>query len=1264
MKHHNKLGTALAILFVLVCIFALGTSVFADRSEAVEIDSYYSGGAQSFGTVEYYCREGLASSADAELLLHVYDRIVSGIAECSNKIEFDTSKYTISVDHLRIAMKAYRNDYAHHFWIGNSYTPFGTSPQNITYVVPTYLMTGDELTQAKAEFEAAADAVLEGITPEMSEFERELLIHDRLADIIYYPKMDVDYDPNAPGNAHNAYGALVEGRAVCEGYAEALQYLLHRVGIQSALVLGESNGVGHEWNLVKIDGKYYYVDLTWNDPFTATENYPTDVTDGDPTIYYAYLNISTEMLLQDHVLDATEGYSLPVCDSLDAFYYKKMGRYLTSFSVDGIAELLNNEDLTMNVFVASPNTVNDLIEWLTANNNANLLSVINKLGLKNGVSYGYRYYGREFTFYMICAHRSPTMQKAASPTCTADGNSVYYICSCGKWFADYAATNEITDKSTVVIPALDHNWAQKTQNATYLKKQASDCRYYNEYWYGCNRSNCTAISSEEYYTGTTKGAHDYSTLWTTSTTMHWHECKYCDSKSDSAAHKYNALLPTEYDDKYCTECLYVAAAALGHTHSLTKVPAVPASCTEDGNVLYYTCHCDKWFADEAATTLITDKTTVVIKASGHDYSEVLMNGAHLHTAATSCLEYYKYWYNCKNEGCDANAKNDAEATDKYYVSAKSGNHVTTKVAAEPESCTEQGNIEYYTCICGRWFTTSSASNEITDKTSVNVAEKGHDYTEKIKDAAHLCANGVDCRYADIYWYDCSRCDANAKDDAEATSSCYESTDKGDHVYKSEWNQGNANGHWHDCKYCTAHTVAEGHTGDIPAATEERAKLCQTCGYVMQAKLNHVHAPTKVAADPASCTESGNIEYYVCSCGKWFTTAAATTEITDKTSVNVAKKGHDYTEVKTDAAHFRSKGSDCRYVDSYWYDCSRCDANAKDDAEATTRYYSGTQKGDHVYTTEWNKGDANGHWHDCKYCSAHTVAEGHIADIPAPTEEQDQLCQTCGYVIKVKLNHVHSLTRVGAEPVSCTEDGNVEYYVCTCDKWFTTASATTEITDKDSVKIKSEGHKWTEKCEDTAHLKTEATDCRYCNDYWYDCANCDAISSTVSFSGNTHGSHVFKEEWGEGDINGNWHDCKYCTAHDTPVSHVPNIENATENEAKVCNNCGYIIEPTLSHTHEAATEWQSDAESHWHACTGCNAQKLDVAVHSDTNADGKCDVCQHAVSVTETDKDTRNSESTVDKLLAFIKDNLAIVFIALGGTVILVAGICFMLKKKK
>ena len=96
----------------------------------------------------------------------------------------------------------------------------------------------------------------------------------------------------------------------------------------------------------------------------------------------------------------------------------------------------------------------------------------------------------------------------------------------------------------------------------------------------------------------------------------------CHDKKDEAAHTPGAAA-TETTPQKCTECDYIITAALGHTHTLTKVEAKAPTCTEDGNKAYYVCSgCGKLFADATGSAEITTDETVD-KATGHQYEWVI-----------------------------------------------------------------------------------------------------------------------------------------------------------------------------------------------------------------------------------------------------------------------------------------------------------------------------------------------------------------------------------------------------------------------------------------------------------------------------------------------------------------------------------------------------------------------------------------------------------------------------------------------------------------
>ncbi len=114
----------------------------------------------------------------------------------------------------------------------------------------------------------------------------------------------VEYDVNAGTGIRDIYGALINQKAVCEGYAKAFKYIMDELEIPCILVCGTAtNSVGvtenHAWNYVQIDGVWYAVDVTWDDPIIRGEllgDLPDD-------IRYGYFLNGSEKFFQNHVED-------------------------------------------------------------------------------------------------------------------------------------------------------------------------------------------------------------------------------------------------------------------------------------------------------------------------------------------------------------------------------------------------------------------------------------------------------------------------------------------------------------------------------------------------------------------------------------------------------------------------------------------------------------------------------------------------------------------------------------------------------------------------------------------------------------------------------------------------------------------------------------------------------------------------------------------------------------------------------------------------
>ena len=539
MKKHQWLGFFLSLLLILALI------PVGSVAEGDDLDLYY-------------CRTALAKLPNAKALLYAYDQVVAGVEESLEEIKVYNDADPISVDELRTVMDAYRRDHTEQFWFGNSYR-ISYNSTSVLKILPTYVMEGEALTEAKRQFDAALEEMLAELPKTATEFERELLLHDRLAATVTY----VDTE-----NAHNAYGALVEGKAVCEGYAEALQCLLHRAGIQSLIVLGSSinpsTGApeGHAWNMVRIDGSYYHTDLTWNDQGRR--------------LYHAYFNLTDAVIDQDHDVTPTE-YTLPTCTSQTANYFVVKGGLLTEYSVDTLAVLLKNNDLSVSVYLNSD--VDAFVEWY----GSHIAEIAQKAGVVGSYSYSLSGLGREYVLSIeVCRHTALQAIAAQGATCTANGNEAYYVCECGKWFEDAGAEREIGFHDSVVIYSQGHQWTEKIEDAAHLKTAATDCRGGSTYWYDC--AVCDAVSDRAYFDNGRVGDHAFAEKWSQGNENgHWHACKYCDAHDTAKAHTPGKPA-TEQTPQTCTVCGYELAPALEEKPKTETETAGNGSQTVGGNV--------------------------------------------------------------------------------------------------------------------------------------------------------------------------------------------------------------------------------------------------------------------------------------------------------------------------------------------------------------------------------------------------------------------------------------------------------------------------------------------------------------------------------------------------------------------------------------------------------------------------------------------------------------------------------------------------------
>ena len=313
----------------------------------------------------YYGLSCLKREENAEAMTTAYNELSTAVQNLQK--EFSLSADITEKDFLTV-FYYYRSDYPQHFWCEGNIR-YSLVDGNVKTVTLTFNMEKAEILKAEAEFNAVVTELLQVAAEGKDEFERERLLHDALAKKVEY----VDGK-----HAHSAYGALVEGKAVCEGYARAFQYLLYQSGIQCLMAEGESKNPAsqktelHAWNVVRINGRYYHTDLTWDD--NDNDEMP---------VMYPYFNVSTEQINRDHTVDSKENYPLPICNSMADNYHVRNGTWLETYDVAKIAAVMLYHPEETHIYAAGAGGRDRFVVWFESN----IRDILDVLMIRRATSY-------------------------------------------------------------------------------------------------------------------------------------------------------------------------------------------------------------------------------------------------------------------------------------------------------------------------------------------------------------------------------------------------------------------------------------------------------------------------------------------------------------------------------------------------------------------------------------------------------------------------------------------------------------------------------------------------------------------------------------------------------------------------------------------------------------------------------------------------------------------------------------------------------------
>lgn len=338
---HKRLIALFTVLLLLVpggCDLSLVSPAPAEESPARDPYQYLSSfrDAWQYATLSaeeqtYYGHlyTAVKESEDQNALVTVTD--ATGAPRTFAGVRVSLPGAALSKERMSALFEAFFRDNPQFFYLSRTYHLEGRSAAGDTTVydalILEFTLSLEQRRTAAEALEQAVSAIVDSCPVNTDDYLRELYLHDRLAEGCVYDRETAQQTTDAESTAYTAYGALVEGKAVCEGYAKAMQLLLHRCGMEATVVSGHSKKTGeaHMWNLVKSNGDTYHLDPTWNDSGTFLQ--------------HTYFNLTTAMITASHTLDG-EQPAVTACTATQDNFFMRNGAYIDTYERQSIAEAI------------------------------------------------------------------------------------------------------------------------------------------------------------------------------------------------------------------------------------------------------------------------------------------------------------------------------------------------------------------------------------------------------------------------------------------------------------------------------------------------------------------------------------------------------------------------------------------------------------------------------------------------------------------------------------------------------------------------------------------------------------------------------------------------------------------------------------------------------------------------------------------------------------------------------------------------------------
>lgn len=282
-------------------------------------------------------------------LTATWQRAYDAILAAARNHERSVALVGVDCSDLREISDAVSFDHPELFW-------FSTVDVEDGEIVLRYGCTAEEAAVLQRQMDEVVPKYLEGIDDTMSAYDVALRLHVRMIGAVDYDTLTLRKEERTNGPAQDKVdyirsicGVFLDGKAVCEGYARAMQYLLQKCGVECAEVAGfvrKANGEsagGHAWNIIKIDGDYYYLDTTWDDSSNTVQ------TVKNTDLGFDYFCITTEELTRTRDTSLNP-IKMPILTATRANYHYHNDCVLDRYDLEKVKDIAQRAAQSKNPF--------------------------------------------------------------------------------------------------------------------------------------------------------------------------------------------------------------------------------------------------------------------------------------------------------------------------------------------------------------------------------------------------------------------------------------------------------------------------------------------------------------------------------------------------------------------------------------------------------------------------------------------------------------------------------------------------------------------------------------------------------------------------------------------------------------------------------------------------------------------------------------------------------------------------------------------------